>query len=151
MAKRTAGILLWRRRGADIEVLLVHPGGPFWSTKDDGAWSIPKGLYGPGEEAAAAARREFREETGSAAPDDLIPLGDFPLGNAKVLTAFAAVGEFDVASLASNTFAIEWPPHSGRKQDFPEIDRAAWFPATDAEHKLVPAQRGVVRALLGRL
>lgn len=129
----------------------MHPGGPFWATKDEGAWSIPKGLYGPGEDAEAAARREFHEETGGAAPDALMALGAFPLGNAKVLTAFAAPGEFDVASLVSNTFAIEWPPHSGSKQDFPEIDRAAWVPVAEAEHKLVPAQRGVVRALLERL
>ena len=107
MGKRAAGVLLWRRTAANsVEVLLVHPGGPFWATKDEGAWSIPKGLYGPAEEAEAAARREFREETGSAAPDVLMPLGAFPLGNAKVLTAFAAAGEFDVAALVSNTFEI---------------------------------------------
>ncbi len=151
MAKRAAGILLWRRRATETEVLLVHPGGPFWAKKDDGAWSIPKGLYGSGENAEAAARREFREETGMTVDAALMPLGEFPQSGGKIVTAFAAEGDFDAANLVSNAFVLEWPPQSGSLQEFPEADRAAWFAPAIAEQKLVPGQRAIVRALLDRL
>lgn len=151
MAKRAAGILLWRRRATETEVLLVHPGGPFWAKKDDGAWSIRKGLYGSGENAEAAARREFREETGMTVEAALMPLGEFPQSGGKVVTAFAAQGDFDAANLVSNAFVLEWPPRSGNLQEFPEADRAAWFAPAIAEQKLVPGQRAIVRALLERL
>ncbi len=151
MAKRAAGILLWRRRATEAEVLLVHPGGPFWAKKDDGAWSIPKGLYASGENAEAAARREFREETGMTVDAALMPLGEFPQSGGKIVTAFATEGDFDAANLVSNAFVLEWPPRSGSLQEFPEADRAAWFAPAIAEQKLVPGQRAIVRALLDRL
>lgn len=151
MARRAAGIVLWRRGAAGIEVLLVHPGGPFWAGKDDGAWSIPKGLLDAGEDPADAARREFCEETGMTPDDVLTPLGEFRQSSGKSVVAFAAAGDFDVTALASNAFQMEWPPRSGRQQEFPEVDRAAWFAPEAAERKLVPGQRAIVRALLAHV
>src|SRR6476660_2105429 len=129
MPKLSAGLLLYRVVGGGPEVLIGHPGGPFWAKKDDGAWSIPKGEYGPGEDAFAVARREFEEELGSPVPAaDFVPLGELRTTSSKVLTVWAAEGDLDAAACVSNTFELEWPPRSGRMQEFPEIDRAAWFP-----------------------
>lgn len=150
MAQRSAGILLYRRAPA-LEVLLVHPGGPYWVNKDDGAWSIPKGLYERGEAAEAAARREVEEETGRRVPEALTPLGAFRQPSGKIIEAWAAEGDFDVAEFRSNLFSMEWPPRSGRLREFPEADRAAWFAPEDALRKVVKGQRPIVRALLQRL
>jgi len=138
MAKQSAGILLHRNG----EVLLVHPGGPFWAKKDAGAWSIPKGEYEEGDDPRAAALREFEEELGSALPPDteLVELGTVKQKSGKRITAYAAEGDLDVATISSNTFAIEWPPRSGRMQEFPEVDRAGWFSIEEAREKLNPAQ-----------
>jgi predicted NUDIX family NTP pyrophosphohydrolase len=138
MAKQSAGILL--RRGD--EVLLVHPGGPFWAKKDAGAWSIPKGEYEAGDDPRACALREFEEELGTALPADteLVELGSVKQKSGKVITAFAAEGDLDTETITSNTFEIEWPPRSGRMQAFPEVDRAAWFSLAEAREKLNPAQ-----------
>ncbi|SFT95138.1 Predicted NTP pyrophosphohydrolase, NUDIX family [Geodermatophilus amargosae] len=134
-------MLLYRRgAGGAVEVLLGHMGGPFWARKDDGAWSVPKGEYGDGEEPLAIAHREFEEELGSPVPaSDLVPLGELRAG-AKVLTVWAAEGDLDAAAAVSNTFELEWPPRSGRVQEFPEIDRAAWFGVDEARGKLVKGQ-----------
>ena len=151
MPERSAGILMYRRRGGGPEVFLVHPGGPFWAKKDDGAWSIPKGLVDGDEDLAAAARREFAEETGFAATSDLAPLGDFVQPSRKVVTAFAAEGDLDPEALRSNVFEMEWPPKSGRNRSFPEVDRGDWFDPETAADKLVPGQRPILAALLARL
>jgi predicted NUDIX family NTP pyrophosphohydrolase len=142
MPTRSAGILLHRRGAGGREVLLVHPGGPFWAKRDDGAWSIPKGEYADGEDPQAAARREFEEELGSPLPDDapLLELGEVRQRNGKQVVAWAAEGDLDATAARSNTFEMEWPPRSGRRQEFPEIDRAEWFPLARAREKLVPAQ-----------
>ena len=137
-AKRSAGILLYR----DREVLLVHPGGPFWAKKDAGAWSIPKGEYEAGDDPRACALREFEEELGTAlrAGTDLVELGDVRQKSGKVITAYAAAADVDADAIRSNTFTIEWPPRSGRMQEFPEVDRAGWFSFEEAAEKLNPAQ-----------
>jgi predicted NUDIX family NTP pyrophosphohydrolase len=124
MTKRSAGILAWRRRG-EPEVFLVHPGGPFWRTKDVGAWSIPKGGIDPDEEPLAAARREFREETGQVVDGPFTPLAPVKIASGKVIVAWAIEHDLDAGAITSNSFEMEWPPHSGRKQSFPEVDRAA--------------------------
>ena len=140
MPRLSAGVLLHRRGPAGVEVLLGHMGGPFWARRDDGAWSIPKGEYTVGEDAEAAARREFAEELGSPVPaEELVPLGDVRTSG-KVLTVWAAEGDLDAAACRSNTFSLEWPPRSGRVQEFPEIDRAAWFALPEARQKLVAGQ-----------
>jgi predicted NUDIX family NTP pyrophosphohydrolase len=136
--KRSAGVLL--RRPGTGEVLLVHPGGPFWARRDVGAWSIPKGEHGDGEDPEACARREFLEELGASAPAELLDLGAVRQKGGKEVRAFLGVGDVDVAQVVSNTFTMEWPPRSGRTQEFPEIDRAEWFSVDDARVKLVPAQ-----------
>ncbi len=142
----SAGILLHRNGGA--EVLLVHPGGPFWARKDEGAWSIPKGEYDDGEDPRACARREFAEETGTELPDGaLAELGTVRLKSGKVITGFAVEGDLDPATIRSNTFELEWPPRSGRTQAFPEVDRAAWFGLDEARVKLNPAQAAFVDRL----
>src|SRR5262245_47550688 len=123
MAKHSAGILMFRRSGPEPEVLLVHPGGPFWAKKDDGAWSIPKGLYESGEDPLAAARREFEEETGCVPDGEFIALGSFKQPGGKIVAAWAVEGDFDLAGFKSNPFSMEWPPKSGRIQQFPEADR----------------------------
>jgi predicted NUDIX family NTP pyrophosphohydrolase len=152
MAKRSAGILLYRTGSDGPEVLLVHPGGPFWAKRDAGSWSIPKGEYGHAEEAQACALREFEEETGSALPPgELIELGDVKQKGGKVVTAWAAEGDLDAEAVRSNTFTMEWPPRSGRTAEFPEIDRASWFSADEAREKLVSAQAELVDRLLERL
>jgi predicted NUDIX family NTP pyrophosphohydrolase len=148
MPRTSAGLLLYRRGGSGLEVLIGHMGGPFWARKDDAAWSVPKGEYGAGELAFAVALREFEEELGSPAPaTDFLPLGEIRQAGGKVLTVWAAEGDLDAAAARSNTFTVEWPPRSGRLQEFPEIDRAAWMTVDAARTKLV---RGQV-ALLDRL
>ncbi len=151
MPQVSAGILLFRRSGGAVEVLLVHPGGPFWAKKDAGAWSIPKGLVDPNEEPLAAARREFGEETGAAAPADAVPLGDFRQASGKIVTAFAVEGDFDLAGFRSNRFTMEWPPKSGRMAEFPEADRAGWFSLAEAAEKIVKGQRPILATLAQRL
>jgi predicted NUDIX family NTP pyrophosphohydrolase len=139
----SAGLLLHRRRtDGRREVLLGHMGGPYWERKDEGAWSIPKGEHTPEEEPLAAARREFAEELGAPAPADVRyePLGSVRQRGGKVITVWAAGADFDATAVTSNTFEMEWPPHSGRRQSFPEIDRAAWFELAVARLKIVPGQ-----------
>jgi predicted NUDIX family NTP pyrophosphohydrolase len=141
MPERSAGILLYRQTDDGLEVLLVHPGGPFFARRDAGAWSIPKGLYEEGEEPLAAARREFAEELGSACPDGpALELGEIRQRNGKRVTAWAVEGDLDAGAVTSNSFTIEWPPRSGRSQEFPEVDRAGWFGLRDAREKLLAAQ-----------
>ena len=150
-AMRSAGILLYRTRNGELEVLLVHPGGTFWARKDAGAWSIPKGEYGADEDPRACALREFEEETGTALPTgELIELGDIRQKGGKVVTAWAAEGDLDADAVRSNTFTMEWPPRSGRTAEFPEIDRAGWFDVETAREKLLPAQTELLDRLLGR-
>jgi predicted NUDIX family NTP pyrophosphohydrolase len=145
---RSAGILLYRSSGASLEVLLVHPGGPFFAKRDAGVWSIPKGEYDADEDPRACALREFAEELGSAPPsEELLELGEVTQKNRKVVTAYAVAGDLDVSTVVSNTFSMEWPPRSGRTAEFPEIDRAEWFPADDAGAKLVPAQAAFIDRL----
>ena len=146
--RRSAGILLYRVREGRLEVLLGHMGGPFWARKDDAAWSIFKGECLPGEEPLATARREFQEETGSPPPDGpVLPLGEVRQSSGKRVTAWALEGAFDPADLRCNTFTVEWPPRSGRQQEFPEIDRAEWFDLDAARRKLVRAQAAFVDVL----
>jgi predicted NUDIX family NTP pyrophosphohydrolase len=151
---RSAGILLYRRQGGEVEFLLVHPGGPFWTRKDAGAWSIPKGQIEEGEEPRACAIRELEEELGAAPqldPEELIELGSIKQRAGKVVEAWAAEAEFDPAALASNTFSMEWPPRSGAHQDFPEVDRAEWFDLEAAREKILAAQAELLDRLLARL
>jgi predicted NUDIX family NTP pyrophosphohydrolase len=153
-AKRSAGILLFRRSGEETEFLLVHPGGPFWAKKDAGAWSIPKGQIEDEEEPRACAIRELVEELGKApelGPEQLIELGSIKQKAGKVVEAWAAEADFDPATLASNTFAMEWPPRSGNQQEFPEVDRAEWFSIEMAREKILPAQAELLDRLLERL
>lgn len=132
---------MFRGRGGKIEVLLVHPGGPFWKKRDDGAWSIPKGETDAGEEPLDVARREFEEELGSPPPaEDFHELGSIRQAGGKLVRAWAVRGEFDADRVTSNTFSLEWPPRSGRLQDFPEVDRAAWFDLEEARRKILPSQ-----------
>ena len=141
MPRTSAGILLYRLRPSGPEVLLGHMGGPFWARKDDGAWSIPKGEHGPDEEPLAVAQREFAEELGSPVPtQELTALGELRVTSGKVLAVWAGEGDLDAAATVSNTFELEWPPRSGRVQEFPEIDRAAWFGLDEARSKLVSGQ-----------
>lgn len=156
MPQRSAGLLLYRRRRGGIEVLLVHPGGPFWVNRDEGAWSIPKGTYDPGiEDGLIAAKREFAEETGAAAEASItgeaVALGNFYQSSAKTVDVWAAEGDFDLATLASNTFRMEWPPRSGRMMEVPEVDQAGWFAPETAARKILKGQRQVLEALLAHL
>jgi predicted NUDIX family NTP pyrophosphohydrolase len=152
VASKSAGILLYRTAGGGTEVLLVHPGGPFWARKDAGAWSIPKGEYGDDEDPRACALREFEEETGTAlAPSALIELGSVRQRGGKVVSAWAVEGDLDPETVRSNTFTMEWPPRSGRTAEFPEIDRAAWFGIAEAREKLLPAQAELLDRLLERI
>ena len=148
MPKRSSGILMFRRAGAGVELLLVHPGGPFWAKRDWGAWSIPKGEYADGEDALAAARREFEEETGACPQGDFLPLGEIVQPGRKIVTAWGVEGEFDPATLKSNRFELQWPPKSGRKAWFPEVDRAAWFSPDDAKRKILSGQSEFINRLL---
>ena len=144
----SAGILMYRQTGPGLEVLLVHPGGPFWRNKDVGAWSIPKGEMDEGEDAAFAARREFLEETGCSLSGPLKPLGDIRQRGGKRVTAFAVEGDLDVDAIKSNTFEIEWPPKGGKMQSFPEVDRAAWFDLPAAHVKILESQRTLLDRLV---
>ena len=146
-SRQSAGVLMYRRSGSQLEVLLVHPGGPFWAKKDAGAWSIPKGEFDAVEAPLAAARREFIEELGIDPGAALTPLRVVTQSRAKVVHAFAAEGDADPGTIASNTFEIEWPPRSGRMQAFPEVDRAAWFTLDEARVKIVAGQRAILDAL----
>jgi len=146
--RRSAGIVLWRQRGGALEVLLVHPGGPFWAKRDGGAWSIPKGEYEPGDDPLGAARREFEEELGTPPPDgEPLELGEIKQKSGKLVCAWALEGDLDATAAHSNTFTIEWPSHSGQVREFPEVDRAEWFGLDQAREKINPAQA----ALLDRL
>jgi predicted NUDIX family NTP pyrophosphohydrolase len=152
--KLSAGILLYRRREAGVEVLLVHPGGPFWAKKDDGSWSIPKGEYAAGDDPLSAAKREFEEETGAAmdavSRGDFLPLTPIKQAGGKIVTAWSVEGDFDPTLLRSNVFELEWPPKSGRKKESPEVDRAAWFSPDDARRKLLASQAPLLDELLVR-
>ncbi len=154
-SKHSAGILLFRRSGVgEVEFLLVHPGGPFWKRKDQGAWTIPKGQIEHEEEARACAIRELEEELGRAPaldPGQLIELGSIKQRAGKVVQAWAAEAEFDPADLDSNTFRMEWPPRSGEEQEFPEVDKAEWFDLQMARKKILPAQAELLDRLLERL
>ncbi|HEX8929189.1 MAG TPA: NUDIX domain-containing protein [Actinomycetota bacterium] len=151
MPRRSAGILLYRRNGA-LEVLLVHPGGPFWARKDLGAWSIPKGEYEEGDDPLAAALRELEEETGHRLKaTDLLELGWIRQRGGKLLTAWAAQGDLDASAITSNTFTMEWPPRSGRRREFPEVDRAGWFDLPAAREKLLAAQTELLDRLVSAL
>ena len=138
--KTSAGILLYRRRNAALEVFLVHPGGPFWAKKDLGAWSLPKGEFADGEDPLAAAKREFTEETGFPIDGDFRALRPLRQPSGKTIYAWAVEGDCDPEALRSNTFEMEWPPKSGRRQEFPEVDRAAWFSIDEAREQIIAGQ-----------
>jgi predicted NUDIX family NTP pyrophosphohydrolase len=147
MPKQSAGLLLYRKKGARLEVLLVHPGGPFWAKKDDGAWSIPKGEFAEGEEPLQAARREFCEETGLTANGDFRAMKPIKQAGGKTVYAWAVECDLDLAAIKSNTFSLEWPPRSGRTREFPEIDRAEWFSTERAKQKLLKSQLNLLHQL----
>ena len=149
MPKLSAGLLLYRLTNGVVEVLISHPGGPFWARKDDGAWSIPKGEYSPGDDPWAAAQREFEEEVGSAAPPGpRIELAPVKQAGGKVVTAFAVRGDIDVAGADSNTFELEWPRGSGKLKSFPEVDRVEWFTVAQARVKLLKGQLPLLDQLM---
>ncbi len=147
MAKVSAGLLMYRRRSGRLEVLLVHPGGPIWAKRDAGAWSIPKGEVGAGEDELSTARREFEEETSMRPEGECLPLGAVRLKSGKTVRAWAIEGECDPASIRSNTFRMEWPPRSGKQQDFPEVDRAEFFDIQEAKQRINPAQVALLEEL----
>ncbi|OBH89219.1 NUDIX domain-containing protein [Mycobacterium sp. E2989] len=149
MPKRSAGVLLYRVRDGVVEVLIAHPGGPFWARKDDGAWSIPKGEYAEGEDPWAAAQREFAEELGlSVPPGARLDLGELKQSGGKVVSAFAVGADLDVTDARSNTFELEWPKGSGRLREYPEVDRVGWFSVTQARVKLLKGQLGFLDRLM---
>jgi predicted NUDIX family NTP pyrophosphohydrolase len=147
VTKHSAGLLMYRFREEVLEVFLVHPGGPFWAKKDLGAWSLPKGEFDPEEDALAAARREFFEETGFPAEGEFIPLTPLKQPGGKMISAWAFEGGCDPGAVQSNTFTLEWPPRSGKHQEFPEIDRAGWFTLEDAKVKIIKGQAGFLEEL----
>ena len=140
MGKKAAGILLYRKKGSSLEVFLIHPGGPFWSKKDESAWSIPKGEFLENEDPLTAAKREFQEETGFSVEGPFVSIGSVKQSSGKVVQAWACEGDVDASAIQSNTFQLEWPPHSGKYQDFPEADRAEWFPIDVARQKILKVQ-----------
>lgn len=148
MPKQAAGILLYRQTARGLEVLLAHPGGPLWARKDLGAWTIPKGQFGDDESALAAAKREFEEEMGSPAGGEFVELGSIRQPSGKVVYGFAAESDFDVSTVRSNLFALEWPPRSGKFGQFPEIDRAQWFSIDEARQKILKGQEPFIDRLL---
>jgi len=150
-AQTSAGILMYRGAGEGLELFLVHPGGPFWAKKDEGAWSIPKGLPDAGEDLLAAAKREFHEETGFTAEGDFTPLGAFKQPGGKIVHAWAVEGDGDPSKLVSNLFEMEWPPKSGRRARFPEIDRAGWFHPREAQTKILRGQQPIITKLFALL
>lgn len=147
MTKRSAGLLMFRRRVEGVEVFLVHPGGPLWARKDEGVWTIPKGEYGEGEDALAAAKREFHEETGFEAAGEFFDLGTVKQASGKLVTAWAFEGDCDPAKLTSNLCTIEWPPRSGRRIEIPEVDRGAWFSLAGARKAILNGQLPLLGAL----
>ena len=151
MKRRSAGLLMYRRRAGTLEVLLIHPGGPFWTKKDAGAWSIPKGEFADDEEPLAAAKREFVEETGFAWAEPFLELKPVRQAGGKRVFAWAFEGDCDPAQIVSNTFEIEWPPRSGKLKTFPEVDRADWFGLDDARRKMNSGQVPLLEDLAARL
>ena len=151
MPRESAGLLLYRKREGELQFLLVHPGGPFWKNKDAGAWTIPKGEVQPGEDAQAAAEREFVEELGFTPQGELIPLTPVKQKAGKVIHAWAVEGDCDTSTIKSNTFTVEWPPRSGRMQEFPEIDQAAFFDLDQAKLKINPAQVNLLQELTAKV
>jgi predicted NUDIX family NTP pyrophosphohydrolase len=148
MPKRSAGLLLFKHESGELRVFLVHPGGPFWQKRDRGSWSIPKGEYVEGEDARAVALREFEEETGVTPPtSDLLALGEVRQAGGKIVTAWALEGDIDPEKIVSNTFETIWPPRSGRRVTFPEIDRAGWFTLVEARKKILDGQRPFLERL----
>jgi predicted NUDIX family NTP pyrophosphohydrolase len=147
MPKQSAGLVIYRKKVRELEVFLVHPGGPLWAKKDLGAWSIPKGEYTAEEDPLAAARREFEEETGMRVDGDFMELGTIRQAGGKMVTAWAHEGDFDADRLASNTFEMEWPPRSGRVVKFPEVDRGAWFTLLEAKERILASQRALLERL----
>lgn len=147
MAKRSAGLLMYRRRDGNLVVFLVHMGGPYWAKKDMGAWSIPKGEYESGEDPFDVAKREFFEETGFTAVGDFTRLADIKQPGGKVVSAWAFEGDCDAKAMTSNTFSMEWPPRSGRFREFPEVDRAEWFDPDTAKEKILKGQRPLIEEL----
>jgi predicted NUDIX family NTP pyrophosphohydrolase len=146
--RHSAGLLLHRRHGGERQVLLVHPGGPVWAKRDRGAWSIPKGEYASPEDPLAAARREFAEELGCPPPEgELIELGEVRQKSGKLVRAWGLAGDLDTTTVTSNTFTMQWPPRSGRTQEFPEVDRAEWFTLDDARERINPAQAALIDRL----
>jgi predicted NUDIX family NTP pyrophosphohydrolase len=148
MPKQAAGILLYRRGRSGIEVLLAHPGGPLWARKDAGAWTMPKGQFTEDELPLNAARREFEEEMGTAPSGDFQPLGAIRQPSGKIIHAWSAESDFDATTVTSNLFEMEWPPRSGLKGEFPEVDRAAWFSIEEARHKIIKGQAPFLERLL---
>ena len=144
MSKKSAGILMYKGSADDLHFLLVHPGGPFWAKKDLGAWSIPKGEYLEAEDALAEAIREFQEEIGFVPVGEFLALGELAQPSRKIVKAWAVEGDFDPGALKSNQFEIEWPPRSGRKKSFPEVDRAEWFAPVQARTKILKGQSGFI-------
>ena len=151
MSQHSAGILLYRYQHGALQVFLVHPGGPFWTNKDTAAWSIPKGLYQDGEEPLAAARREFREETGFEVDGEFVDLGELRQPSNKIVHAWAIEGDIDATRLTSNTFTLEWPPHSGQQQEFPEVDKGEWFGIQTAGRKIIKGQAPFLDRLQSKL
>jgi predicted NUDIX family NTP pyrophosphohydrolase len=148
-AKHSAGLVVHRRRNGALEVLLVHPGGPFWAKKDLGAWSIPKGEFDPAEvsDPLLVARREFEEETGRPIAGEFVPLKEIRQRGGKIVQAWAVEGDLDVSQVKSNSFTMEWPPRSGKVRSFPEVDRAEWFPIAEAKDRILQSQRGLLEQL----
>ncbi len=151
MPKTSAGILLYRRKNSVLEFFLVHPGGPYFAKKDKGAWSVPKGELDEGEDALAAARREFAEETGCSSEGKFIPLFPVRQKSGKIVLVWAVEGDCDAGAIRSNTFTLEWPPRSGRMREFPEVDRAGWFTIDEAKEKITPAQATLLDDLLDKI
>ncbi|HET7767040.1 MAG TPA: NUDIX domain-containing protein [Burkholderiales bacterium] len=152
MAQRTsAGILLYRIRSGQLQVFIVHPGGPFWARKDAGAWSIPKGEIEQGSDPLETAKREFHEETGKPVSGEFLPLTPLKQRSGKVVHAWAVNGDIDPATIKSNTFTMEWPPGSGKRREFPEIDRGGWFAIAEATERLLPGQLGFLAELQEKL
>lgn len=151
MAQKSVGLLIFRRRNGKVEVLLVHPGGPYWRKKDAEAWQIPKGLIEAGEDAASAARREAEEELGTAIAGDAAALGEIKQAGGKIVEAFAVEADFDPATLHSNSFEMEWPPRSGRMQSFPEVDAARWFDIDSAQDMMLASQLPLLERLSDRI
>jgi predicted NUDIX family NTP pyrophosphohydrolase len=145
--QRSAGILLYRRTRRGIEVLLGHPGGPYWARKDEGAWMVPKGALEPGEQPLEAALREFAEEVGPVPPGDPVPLRTVRQNGGKLVQVFALEGDFDPTTLASNAFELEWPPRSGRMRSFPEMDRVEWMGMAEARARILLSQQPLLDAL----